>query len=467
MRVLIVATLVLFSAAVLGAEWHVSAAGDDRGGDGSAQKPLRSIGALLNGRIGRIKSGDTVILHASGGRFDECDIRVALPLTLRSRDGERAHVHCDVNTPDSSVFAIRTGGSGTRISGLEISGAALYGIKLDTEWYRNGGESGKGASNVVLEDLKIHDTGRDAIKITPKANHITIRRSEIFNTGATYPPGTPISNKNAEGIDNVNGAHMLVEDNHIHHIATTGVYFKGGARAAIVQRNRIEHAGIAGILVGFDTSEEWFDPAENPHYFEAIDGIVRNNIVRDTGYAGIGLYAARNAVVVNNTLIDTAKQGHAAIYFGIPFQDWGDHDGRPPSEKPLVRNNLVIQPRGDCMAIRWSHELGGLSALQGSTGSDWNGFSTDPRSCRFSDGRPGGRTIRGVSLQRWRQHTGADGHSIETMLRVDEHGALAPDSAAIGAGTVLEQVSDDLNGRARGARNDLGARQAVLVKPSK
>lgn len=466
MKLLIAATLVLFSVGAAGAEWHVSASGDDRRGNGSANAPLRSIGALLDGRTGAVKARDTIILHASGGRFDECDIRVALPLTLRSHDDGRAHVHCDVKTPDSSVFLVRTGGSGSHISGLEISGAALYGIKLDTEWYRGDGESGKGASNVVLEDLKIHDTGRDAIKITPKANHITIRRSEIFNTGVIYPPGTPTSDKNAEGIDNVNGAHMVVEDNHIHHIATTGVYFKGGARAAIVQRNRIEHTGIAGILIGFDTSEEWFDPADNPRYFEAIDGVVRNNIVRDTAYAGIGLYATRNAVVANNTLIDTAKQGHAVIYFGIPFQDWGDHDGRPPSENPLIRNNLVVQPQGDCMAIRWSHELGGLSALQGAPGSDWNGFSSEPRACHFSDERPGEGVLRSASLQRWREHTGADGHSIEAPLRVDGRGMLPPGSAAIGAGMVLEQVRDDLEGRVRGTRNDLGALQAVQFDPA-
>lgn len=466
MRMLAVAILALLSGAALGAEWHVCASGDDRRGDGSAQAPLRSIGALVSGRTGALKARDTVVLDASGGRFNECDIRIGLPLTLRSRSGGRAHVHCDVDTPDSSVFIVKAGGSGSHISGIEVSGGAVYGIKLDTEWYRGEGEAGKGASNVVLEDLRIHDTGRDAIKITPKANHITIRRSEIFNTGANYPPGTPASDKNAEGIDNVNGAYMVVEDNHIHHIATTGVYFKGGARAAIVQRNRIEHTGIAGILIGFDTSEEWFDPVENPRYFEAIDGVVRNNIVRDTAYAGIGMYSARNAFVANNTLVNTAQQGHAAIYFGIPFQDWGDHDGRPPSENPLIRNNLIIQSRGECMAVRWSHELGGLSALKGAPGSDWNGFSSHPRACRFSDGRPGGQLVRGANLQRWRKHTGADLHSIEALLRMDEQGELAPDSAAIGAGTVLEQVPDDLEGRMRGGRNDLGARQAVRVEPA-
>ena len=65
----------------------------------------------------------------------------------------------------------------------------------------------------------------------------------------------------------------------------------------IVQRNRIENVGIAGVLVGFDTSPEYFDTVRNPQYYEAIRGIVRNNVIRNANYAGIGLYAAQDSVV--------------------------------------------------------------------------------------------------------------------------------------------------------------------------
>ncbi|MCB1578125.1 MAG: right-handed parallel beta-helix repeat-containing protein, partial [Xanthomonadales bacterium] len=173
-------------------------------------------------------------------------------------------------------------------------------------WYRGDGQQGHGASNVLLENLRIHDTGRDGIKITPKCDHVTIRRSEIWNTGAADAPGTPLEQRNAEGIDNVGGSFMLVEDSHVHDTATTGIYFKGGASDVIIQRNRIENAGMSGILIGFDTSEEFFDLEANPEYYEALRGVVRNNLIRNTGYAGIGLYAARDAVVVNNTIIDAA-----------------------------------------------------------------------------------------------------------------------------------------------------------------
>mgnify|MGYP000947949270 CR=1 FL=1 len=50
-----------------------------------------------------------------------------------------------------------------------------------------------------------------AIKITPMSRNITIRRCEIYNTGRIYPAGTLLDDKNAEGIDNVNGSRMVVE----------------------------------------------------------------------------------------------------------------------------------------------------------------------------------------------------------------------------------------------------------------
>jgi len=99
---------------------------------------------------------------------------------------------------------------------------------------------------------------------------------------------------------------MTVADNYIRDIATNGVYFKRGATDAVVQRNVIERVGEGGILVGFDISPEFFDLTENPGYFEAIRGIVRNNLIRDSGRAGLSLYASRDAIIANNTLLRTA-----------------------------------------------------------------------------------------------------------------------------------------------------------------
>ncbi|MBJ6982873.1 right-handed parallel beta-helix repeat-containing protein [Luteimonas sp. MC1572] len=435
-------------------EWFVSTGGSDSN-DGSLARPFRTIGHVLSPESALVRDGDTVTLRAPEGNrtYSECDVRLRVRLVLRSHPGERAHIHCDIATPDSVAVQIDPPASGSRVSGLEISGGRFYGVMMQTGWEQEAAPAERGASDIVLEDLLIRDTGRDGIKITPKSDNITIRRTEIRDTGAIYAPGTPLEEMNADGIDNVNGSGMVVEDSYIHDIATTGLYFKGGAADVVVQRNRIEDTGMAGILVGFDTSLEFFDTALNPEYHESIRGVVRNNVVRNTNYAGIGLYAAKDAVVVNNTIDNAARVGHAALYFGIPFQDWDPDGGRPPSVNATLRNNLVRGSGGRCFEIRHSDELGGLSGLTGWPHSDHNGYAPD---CLLRDARPGSIALP-LSLPAWRLASGTEAGSVSADFALDADGRPGAGSAAIGAGVPVDGVSDDIEGARRDGAQTIGA----------
>lgn len=451
-----------FAAAVTtasAAEWFVSTAGSDQTGTGTIDRPFRHIGHVLDPAEAIVQPGDTVTLRGPAGNrtYHECDVRLRMPLVLRSYPGETAHIHCDIAVADSVVVQIDPEASGSRLSGLEISGGYYYGIFLQTDWYQGGGEDGRGASDVTIEDTAIHDTGRDAIKITPHADRATIRRCRIWNTGAIYAPGTPAEERNAEGIDNVNGSGMRVEDSHIRDTSTTGLYFKGGAAGVVIERNRIENPGIAGILVGFDTSPEFFDLEANPDYYEAVDAIVRNNIVTGSPYAGIGLYASRNAVVVNNTIIDSAARGHAALYFGVTYQDWEPQALRPANRDATIRNNLIVQHGRPCLAIRWSADLGGLSGLAGAPGTDYNAYSDTTGACRFVDARPGSPLGDGGTLAQWRGHAGADAASLEAALPMTGDGHLLPGNPAIDAGQSLALVVDDIDRQPRSGAYDIGA----------
>lgn len=460
MRPLIAALLTL-SLPVHAAEWFVSTLGSDTTGTGSAAAPFRTLGHVLDPGLGLLATGDVVTVRGPAGNntYHECEVRLRLPLTLRSPPGERAHLHCDYNTLDTVTVQIDPDASGSTLSNLEISGGYYYALFLQTDWDSTGNPSGHGASNIVIEDCLIHDSGRDAIKITPKSNDVTIRRCEIHHSGRRYPPGTPVDDMNAEGIDNVNGSRMHVADSYLHDTATTGLYFKGGASDVVVERNRIERAGAAGILIGFDTSPEFFDTVANPQYYEAIRGVVRNNIVIDTGYSGIGLYAAQNALVANNTLIRTANLGHAALYFGVTLQDWDPIAGRPPSVNPRLINNLVLQSGGDCVGIRWLDEIepGGLYGLSGSPGSDYNRFHDSTGACNFFDTRPGSSLDNGGGFAAWRAEENSDAHSVEAATAVAADGHLVAGSAAIDAGTVVAEVNDDIDRDVRTAPFDIGA----------
>jgi hypothetical protein len=446
------------------AEWFVSTTGSDSSGDGSLARPLRTLAHLLAPERELLRAGDVVTLRGPPGNnvYRENEVRLRLPLTLRSYPGEWAVIDCPLDVPDSVCVQVDPDASGSRISRLEIRGGNLYGLFFQTDWDARGNPGGRGASRVVVEDCRIHDTGRDAIKITPKSDDITIRRCEIYNSGRIYPPGTPLDDQNAEGIDNVNGSRMVVEDSWIHDIATTGLYFKGGAADVVVQRNRIERTGVGGIMVGFDTSPEFFDTTLNPRYHESIRGLVRNNVVRDTGYAGIGLYAALDAVVVHNTLVNTARAGHAALYFGVTLQDFDPLAGRPPSSNALISNNLVLQDGGDCVAIRWANEISasGLYGLTGPVGSDHNAFHDTRGPCRFVDTRPGSALAEGGTLAQWQAQLQADSRSLAVTLAVGADGHLPAGSPAIGRGAVLAQAGADIDGQPRGSAPDIGADQA-------
>jgi hypothetical protein len=320
----------------MAAEYYISPTGDNTTGTGSLSNPYQTIQHVLDSVA---VSGDTITLR--GGTYNET-IRIRNPnMTIRSMTGEWAVIESAVDDEDiGQTVRFDVDSDGSTLQRIEVIGGYYYGIKFDTKWDWGDPNDRSGASNITIEDCKIHDTGDSCIKITPECDDITIRRCEIYNSGRN-------DLGSAEAIDNVNGDRMLVQQCHIHDITDTGLYAKGGAIGVRIERCLVENCGSAGILVGFDTSLEWFDTNVNPEYYENIDGEVTNCIVVNTQYSGIGMYAAKNPKIYNNTLVDVAKAGHSGLYFGLTFQDWEPEGGRPPSLNPVLRNNIVVQSATD------------------------------------------------------------------------------------------------------------------------
>lgn len=384
---------------------YVSPSGNDATADGSVTAPYKSINTALDAA----EPGDTVILR--GGSYREgINVRIRQPnITLKSKNGEWAVIDLTDNYEEAAVY-FDVDSSGGKLQCVEVKGG-FYAFATETRW--DWGEASRaGASNIVIEDSKLHSSSRDVIKIKPNSDNITIRYNEIFNSGVTETPG----DCNAEGIDNVNGDGMKVQNNYIHDICSNAVYAKGGASDALIENNRIESAGGAGILLGFDTSPEFFDLGVNPNYYENIRGTARNNLIIDTGLSGIGLYASKDAQVYNNTLINVANgEYHSAIYFGITFQDWEDYAGRPANVNPSIHHNIVSQPgtvTRPMVEIRYADELGGLSALEGMPVMSNNCYFSAGQSALFSDNRPGLEMEGG--LADWQSHIGGDSGTLET-----------------------------------------------------
>jgi hypothetical protein len=220
---------------------------------------------------------------------------------------------------------------------------------------------------------------------------------------------------------------MHVHNNYIHDICSNAIYAKGGATDVVIENNRIERAYGAGIMLGFDTSPEYFDTKANPKYYENIRGIVRNNLIINTGWEGIGLYASKDAQVYNNTVINAVTYGrgkyHSPIYFGVATQDWENSAGCPPNVNPHIHHNLVSQPSsytGRIIDIRYATGVysHGLSGLDGKPKMNDNCYHVAGKSVTFTDNRPGS-SLSNAGLVAWQSHIGGDGGSLETDPALD------------------------------------------------
>ena len=408
---LVIGSLGFGDRAASAATIFVATNGSDSVGTGAPAAPYRTLNYALQQAV----SGDVVV--ARGGTYQEAEeVRFRGPgITLRSHSNEWAVIAAPVTNEEdfSSCVLLDPDADGTVLSRLEIAGGYYYGVMLQTKWDWGDPDDRAGACRVTLEDCVVRDTGRDGIKITPNCDDVLIQRCEIFNTGSG--PAN-LAAQNAEGIDCVNGDRVTVRDCAIHDAFSTGVYLKGGSADCLVERTRVERCGAGGILLGFDTSPEYFDLEANPGYYENLRGTVRNCLVRETAWEGLGFYAASNPAAWNNTLVNVCTDGvHAAVYFGLSYQDWEPAAGRPASVNPQIFNNLVIQPEGfagEMFAIRYAEDLGGMSALAGWPAMDCNGyFIAGGGPAQFTDRRPES-PLEGGTLAQWRAHAGTDSHSF-------------------------------------------------------
>ncbi len=441
----------------------VSVSGSDASGDGSFERPYASAGRALE----RDSLPKKIVLRGGTYRL-ESELRIRYPgVTIKSMDGEWARLIGSWKFDErgdpvcAATVYLDPEADDCRLQRLAILGGYYYGVMFQSDWDTST-RTGQGASRAIIEDCSIHHTGRDCIKLTEGCDDIVIRRSEIWNSGYLYEPGTPLDDMNAEGIDNVQGNRLLVQDCYIHHTATNGLYSKGGASGCVVERCLVSDCGAGGILVGFDTSPEYF-AAENTEYIENFNGVVRNCVVARCGYAGIGLFASSGARVYHNTIIDTAHLGHAPLYFGLSLQDYEPEAGRPPNRDASLLNNLVVQASGydgEMVFIRSSDVGGGLGLLHAYLPGtyplmDGNLYWASGASLGFKDERADGWEALGFS--EWKALLGGESRSISADPLLDPGYRLRAGSPCIDAGLSIPGMVDDRDGEPRSGAPDIGA----------
>jgi len=407
---------------------YVSPDGNDATANGSIDRPYKSINTALS----KAQSGATIILR-SGTYREMQNVRVNLPnITIKSRKDEWAIIDLTTYNPgnqEHSGVHFRPDASGCKLQSVEVIGG-FYAVCMETTWdWGPSYPTRYGASNIIIEDCKLHDSRNDVVKVKPNCKNITIRYNEIYNSGREHVSHADFETgqRNAEGIDNVNGDGMHVHNNYIHDICSNGIYAKGGATDALIENNLIKNTYGGGIMVGFDTSPEFFSTAVNPKYYENIRGVVRNNLIIDTGWEGIGLYASKDAQVYNNTIVNAVGYGrglfHSPIYFGIATQDWKNPTGCPPSINPHIHHNIVCQPNtynNRIIDIRYATDVYsfGLSGLDGKPTMNDNCYYVAGKNARFTDNRPDSK-LTNAGLAAWQSHIGGDNGSLEVDPALD------------------------------------------------
>lgn len=434
MRLLLLMLLCGHLAAV---EIFVATTGNDTSGTGDIAAPFAT---LLRAHQAAV-AGDTITFRA--GTYEGGVYITKSNLTFQGYTGETAIIARPNNVSgQDNAFYIGTAGNCV-VRRLTIRGGYFYAIKIDT-------------GPCLVEDCRIHGSGRDCVKI-PGADYITIRRCEIFDSGLRDP-------SNAEGIDNVNGDYMLVQDCWIHDIATNGVYPKGGSIGSVIERCLIQRCGQKGISMAQSSGLAFYDTVANPLYYSCIDCCARNNIIEDCEGSGIDLESALRARVYNNTMVNVAKQFQGGIR--IASVDKGAPAGVVRCRDCVIRNNIIVLPS---TGTRPAVFMGNNSHEGTLTMSNNRYFKTGGSAVFWWE-----PTSYTLNLASWKTTSGTDTDSTEGDPQLDASWHLNAGSPCIGQALTITSMmdffafTDDYDGNPRSAAWDIGADQTggtALITP--
>ncbi len=446
-RILFFYFILFFCQKSIAKNWYVATNGNDNA-VGSLAAPFKTIPKA----IASASAGD--IIELRGGTYSSNEIRVTKnDLTIRSYSGEWAIISAVMNDEDiaSCIWYNEPDVTGGVLENLEITGGYYYGISFETNWdWGVPLNQRHGASNITIRNCKIHDTGRDCIKIKPFCNNIKVLNCTIYNSGKG--PGNNPNDPNAEGIDNVNGWGMEVRGCYFHHTSTSAIYAKGGAKNCIIEENLIMDAGEAGILLGFYTDAEFFDTTTNPNYYECINSIARNNLIINTGGAGIGFFGAQNCEAYNNTVVTASSKFHAALFLSKGDIWLSNTKSATPSNQNIkIYNNIFVDKSGTADEDFTAQVRDG--ALAGTNVINHNIYHKTTGAAKFDDGV----SWPYPNFSQWKSKLNIDATSKETNPNLNAQFHLSAGSPAIDAGAAMPSSSRDYDGNKRSNTPDIGA----------
>lgn len=158
--------------------------------------------------------------------------------------------------------------------GLDLSGGLRHTIQS------------AGGGQLVIKNCKIHDSGNDPIKINSGADYVLIENNEIYNSGRNES-NCEVNDCNSDGIDITSSDYVTVRNNHVHDIASWGIYTKKGSENSIIENNLIHDVLEGGIGLGESTV--------------TYNAIARNNILYNIKLSCLQFAGAKESKFYNNT----------------------------------------------------------------------------------------------------------------------------------------------------------------------
>jgi len=462
-------------------EYYVATGGSDSNA-GSIDSPLATIDTALT----KAQSGDTITLRAGtyNAPFFPNEGAINIPnLTIQGYPGERPHIKSDYGSGKKITLYFGLDADNATLKNLEISGGDVYTVQTESNFDYVSANERDAATGLTIENCEIHHSGEDIIKISAGSDDAKIINSDIHHSCLLYTEGDANSQyPNCQGIDNVNSDRMLVQGNRIHDIPydNPALFFKGGARDVVIERNLIENA-YAGVWVGAQTDIDFYSPEDNPApHYNSFNSIVRNNIIKNVRGECIAVMAAKDPKIYNNTLMNCGSEAEGlSISFRHQPTYINGTTANEPTINALVVNNLVTSnasganPYGDhFIKIQGHHESADAGNIQGVANGGlmldynvyWDSRYSDLRARNSNQpwlpdntGLTDYETLTEWQVSPLHNSAYADLHTQYGNPQINAEGNLLAGSPAIGTGVAVEGLTEDFYGNQRTGAIDIGA----------
>ena len=441
-------SFLFLASAAHSATYYVAPNGDDGGVGQSLSSPLRTI----QGAVKRVQPGDTIELRA--GTYHGATIshpgRENAWIRLKPHNHEKVLLQGNGRGP-TLYFYHRSCDEDEANTGQACQ--AMYWIVEGLEI--QGSPTGDGDGNSIKIDTpKVKIIGNnlccataDIVKLVHSADDVEILRNEIHHPNAR-------AGANAQGVDIVGADRTLVAHNHVHDIPSIGMYAKGNARNTVFENNLVERTWSHGIMLGQSTDAHRLRDGR----YETYDGIVRNNVIRQTGWSCVATASSFNVHILNNSCYDTGTDTHGSVLIS------NESEVKQAGTNIEIRNNIFYGSARQPLIKITSNALTDTATLHIDHNLYWTAQGAAAARFTWRD-----KGLERVSFEQWRKATRHDAHSLVADPRFNAITTLIPaaNSPALNAGTDTPLVPHDYAGADRPchAKIDIGAHEFCPATP--